>query len=600
MVTSKIVRLLGTTGINRSNKILVYNSATFTKSRIVGLLGMGEDEAKFLTLNPEPDTIDNIYEILIRHNEFLVMEDQGSGHYLFNNDNYNCISGEGFDTMIFLSDDEIIGYIVLLEAQGVSKLTTEYPYTIKRTYTVKNINIYINSEDGSVRVDQDTIRLLDNIPEDLTTIPGFITKSDIGDYDTVKNGNYSYHVNNLLKSSRTKETITDTTFAKITGDTYKLLKLDLERNIILGSEYSDFKHEQIGYYKGDPCLYVWNDNCEYSIFSLTITLDKLFGLNSRTPKPYTYPRRDQRSNMISATNIYKIPVLEENEDMSIDYFAGHYAVVKVGDLRYLFDIDLQESGDVVGKDNKGWVADSLEDTGNIISYIYQDGEWIPSGFTAEKTIKDLSLYLNPTEGVVIGCKEYEKILTNRFILDTLDPYNMPFKFSMDEWQNQNEAIKDYCGLSDTYSDIEWVILSDSVPIKKIGEWIVFENEDESTLTYRNMTKTVKFRIDEEPIVINDNVLLGRNDNTYTLYNNSGYYVSKLASNLTTLNNKTEFNRTYKLSPRTFTGTVPIEITGSFLNNFRRNVLPETLEDFKIIGALSGIIYYRIGNMINYL
>ena len=45
---------------------------------------------------------------------------------------------------------------------------------------------------------------------------------------------------------------------------------------------------------------------------------------------------------------------------------------------------------------------------------------------------------------------------------------------------------------------------------------------------------------------------------------------------------------------------PLVLQNSILSPFRRSKLPTTVEGFKIIGAIGGIIFYRINNTINYL
>ena len=70
MAVSKVTSLLGTRGLDSCNRILVYNSSTFTKKNITDNLGMSEAEAELLAKDPENDTVDNMYITLRRYNVF--------------------------------------------------------------------------------------------------------------------------------------------------------------------------------------------------------------------------------------------------------------------------------------------------------------------------------------------------------------------------------------------------------------------------------------------------------------------------------------------------------------------------------------------------
>jgi hypothetical protein len=144
-----------------------------------------------------------------------------------------------------------------------------------------------------------------------------------------------------------------------------------------------------------------------------------------------------------------------------------------------------------------------------------------------------------------------------------------------------------------------------------------------------MTKSIKLSSKENnPIIINNEVLLtwvtsgDGFSTTYTIYDEPGYYATPTYYNLkynSATGSLTDGDSRYNnyIVYRTSTSpdkiltiktksdessksSSPILIQRSFLRQFRRNVLPDTLENFKIIGSLCGIIYYRIGNVINYL
>ena len=98
----------------------------------------------------------------------------------------------------------------------------------------------------------------------------FATVKDIeGSVD--RSSNYTIHLEEFLSG---RDIFTDTTISTNfdTPGEINIYKLGIKRNLTLDSVYSSFEHHQIGYYKGDPSIYIWNDDGEYSIFSLTSSL----------------------------------------------------------------------------------------------------------------------------------------------------------------------------------------------------------------------------------------------------------------------------------------------------------------------------------------
>ena len=141
-------------------------------------------------------------------------------------------------------------------------------------------------------------------------------------------------------------------------------------------------------------------------------------------------------------------------------------------------------------------------------------------------------------------------------------------------------------------------------IKRFGDWLVFSGTD-SSYTYVNLNKAVKFSTgDEDPIVINNQILLGRTKipgvgYRYTLYDTPGCYVTPLYRSINP-NDGWELQSESKSLIIHNEGDLPSMLPTSILSAYRRNVLPETLEGFKLIGSIGGIIFYRIGNLISYL
>lgn len=637
MAVSKITSLLGTRGFDSCNKILVYNSSTFIKKNITENLGMSAEEALFLSKDPENNTIDDMYSILKRYNVFqpLLPNTTEEGLlFIFNNSRLSAITGEGFNTIIFLMNEEILGFTVFLDAIGYNTNNlSSSSYSVKRNYIVNNIIIEVLSGGNSIRVDEDTINLLNEIDRDVDRDYSdmFTTKEKVlGSFRN--SGNYNIHLKSLTHGKTEKDIFSDSTYVKLKGDAI-ISKLSLLKDIQLPTSYQDLQNSQVGYYKGDIVLYLWNDNCEYTIISLTRTLSNFFA-GSKDPFPYTTPKRDSKGAIISRSEKYKVPRLFQDKEQHISYFAGRYIIISIDDTNYVFDIERQlgeaEIEEPLGKKNTAWVVDSYMDLGTRKDWEWsEEGEWKECK-TASGPIYD-SLDLVPEEnkvpGYIVTIPDREPVFLNEFTVNQQDLSIRLQKLSETSWQRWEDAVKDMPIFTESYANVEALIMADSVLIERIGTWSVFRDDADSTWIYTSPTKSIKIGQEEnKPIIINDQCLLTYSIDgdyiTYTLYNEPGYFITPIAagrvyswtsSNNISMSAPENKNRGYtvysglynKLTLRVnsddFTkSSSPLAIQGSILSSFRRSKLPTTLEGFKIIGALGGVIFYRVNNIINYL
>lgn len=582
MVISKKTELLGTKSLSKCDGILVYNSDSFSNQKITNALGIHEDESLLLIEELTKDSVDEVSQSLLRHNEFSILPKQDDGTFTFHNGDNGALTGEGFNSVIFYYSGEILGYSVLLSPVGVLKVTggENDPYDLGRSYKVKTIHISIyGGEEDNIRVDEDVIRLICDIENIATTVGKdfsgnanyeYATKGDLKFSDL--NPNYTIHLTDAIHNKRGKNIFLDGMICDIKEqDKVDVRRLNIKKNLQLDIAYSEFNHHQFGFYKGDPCLYIWNDAGQYSIFSLTMTLGDLFG--DSNDRPYSYTVNDK----VSLSEIFQVPALSENEDIpKIKYFSGKYLVAELEGTKYLFDIDKQDG--VKDFNNRGWVK-----------------------------------YRNNDNQV--------NLLTS-FLVDQVGLTGKVIKGESGEWSwhNWKDVLSDIPGLSDTYIDSSYAIIGNSkTPTEKIGSWYVLEGED--TVTYSTYDKSITFLTNEErPFVINNRTLLaqessvtesGQTKITYTLYNEPGYYMTPKCKNMLGIESDLESRgnkyRTglktvefYTSTSLTDLASSPFEIQRSPLKGYRRGVLPETMEDFKIIGGFYGLIFYRIGNIINYL
>lgn len=640
MAASKLVELLGTQGLSESSSILVYNSNTFKDPKKISGLGITEDQAKLLSSVPNTSTINNIYSILIGMDEYSTispLEGSLGLDFVFNNNQLSIVGGEGFDTIIFLSLEQIIGYVVLVSPVGYSVKVNSSRYSLKKEYTVDTIKIHVDSS-NKIRVDEDEIDLIDEVESKDSSRDYSGESSDR--YTSVKKlsglkinaGSYDKRINSILKSSGEKNIFTDTFFSNISPEkNITCTKLNLKKNIVLPSIYDNLDNYQVGFYNGDIVLYLWSRQTpKYAIISLTKTLEDIFNDSELRyyPLVYTPARSDKKGKLISNSDVYTVPDLL-GETMEISYFAGNYVIVKDSEgISYIFDINRQSGYDT--ENNPGWVIDNYESTGQIDYYKWDgnDKDWkkITTGIPNEVHIYTRFDYIPESEKVV-GIRGSKPNYLNIFSIDRLSLSAEPLPLTTLSWQTYIEGIQEFPDISNTYVDAELLLSEGCSLVGKAGDWCIFLKPDDSSYIYSNLTKSIKVGIEEPtPIIINNQVLLTYSSKgnkwQYVLYDEPGDYITLSAAKriykwneskgVNIVTNETRDDGYYVYTPSRSSYNVlqitaggefissPMTIQASFLSYYRRNLLPKTMEGFRIIGAIGGIIYYKIGNTINYL
>ena len=525
MVNSRIKRIeiLGTRGLSKSTEMIVYNTRSFTVQDTLDSLGIKEGEAKILREQPTLETVERIAELLTDYKVFQPIVGKGD-LFLFENNKYDEISGHGFDTIIFLKKGEVLGYIALMNSEcgSIVTLPTDTLVKLRRNYTVGTVSIYLDRKENTVRVDQDTISLLNTVNlgvEDKDWSEIYL--NDVKKIKTVPS--YSSKLTSVHQSRNTRNTYTEGILFHVEDNReVTRLALRLSRNITLGEFYKPFNHYQVDYYLQEPAIYVWDDWGNYSIFSLVQKLSDVvpgFSDDSK-PLPLTVSKVG-----VSDSELYHI-------DGDIDYFSGQYLITKDGRL---FNIESQE-----------WTS------------------------------------------------------TKNFIADTGG--NITFTETL-SWPDFESAVNEYPHFSNTHANSGGLLLEGDVPYRRIGDWLVLKNS--RLVTYTNFTKTIRFKANEEkPIIINGQVLIGKDGDNLTFYRHEGYFCSKSALKIIGKEDQASYGKPYHTENDIFNISSfknYADIQRSPLGMFRKNYGPEKVEkDFNIIGSLSGIIYYKQGDIINYL
>ena len=649
MVVSKITELLGTKSLSSSDALFVYNSEAFANKAIVAALGFSEEVGKLLTEVPTTSTIDDFYVLLEATGAFetLQKEETPEGEdttssplsFIYRNDPLSVVSGYGFNTIIYLRGQQIIGFTVLLNPIGATITTKgQSYYSLSKNYTVGEVHITISTEEDKdiVSINSEQLTLFHKVESQarITKPVGFATDPT---YET-KRHNYQTKINSLLKNTTPHEIFTDSSIIRGEKGELTLSKLSVIKGIVLDERYKYLTNKQVGLYKGDIVLYLWknktigNNNTEspiiYTILSLTKSMEEISGISGLDNSPITYTSslKDLTTGKYVSKNcMCELPEFSEEDPVSrIIEFQGPFARVelKSGETR-VFDITRQGTPRYEGFPyNKGWVIKEKLFTGRIIPVSWDSNEnmWVNgNNNNSSNYYENVDLIPNTADSRI---KEYEITFLTDFILDSKGKL-----IKNTSWKSMQEAREEFPQLTNTYADLTIALgkYEGAKVVQRLGDWIKIFFPEDQTYLYTNMRTCVKIGAEEiEPIVINSSSMMTVEENedlgtvTYTLYRNSGNFITKtLAKRLYSWTETTDvvmkndyIHGTWEIieaQDLIFTiniGNVPDlpKVLGDgFLNRYRRNIVPMSLEKFHIIGAVEGLIFYeQEKNIVNLL
>ena len=556
-ISNNIIQL-GTTSIKKCTHILPYSTVTFKRGGLgLGVsLGIEGDLSiiKILSELPTITTVDLIYSKLSQLKDYstieAVIETEENNEkkvFKFDNNKVSPIQREGFNVILFLVNNQVIGYTIFPSVIASSNNYQGFNYFLNRYFFVNGVDIIINDTNKISEIEEGTNAI--TLRSDLEILVSELNCSGNENYQYVTNkeiklsptsGNYGTHV-----FSAANDIFTNCLYCNIKENQF--IKLGLNKNIYL--PLNELDKEQLGFLENDPVVYLWRDDNSYAIFSLTKKLPGIPSTNVTYPLPYTLPDEDDY------TYVHKLDGLEGE---SINYFAGRYLITTLGRV---LDVLTEEF--------------------------------------------------------------LEKENTERFFVDRLDlNKNKRLILKSNKWGSYSKVVEEIEDISNTYINIEKSIMNKSSIVGKIGDWFILEERVDSSVIYTNLNICIKLQQGEEdPIIVNNKAIIlketSENSTTYTLYDKPGYYISRAYYNYINKSNDANtysdfdsWEENYKVSNKKVTLITktsddrsvsdPIEIQRSFFSEFRRNTLPNTLDNFEIIGAFCGIIFYRIGNIVNFL
>lgn len=243
-------------------------------------------------------------------------------------------------------------------------------------------------------------------------------------------------------------------------------------------------------------------------------------------------------------------------------------------------------------------------------------------FSGRYIIVDLGNYLNY---YVIYDSENNKWINteSEFIVDPLDLNSKIIE--LPKIINYNNISRYLPGISNIYLDIKDYSSTNTISmLKKIGDWYAIRRKRDNLVIYTNMDKTIYLRSDENPIIINNKLLMihskypEENLDYYTIYTGSKntFYSEKARVILETITNETsiynpELTYSNELGIMICLGGIRDEeyknyyqnkdikivssnesIISSYFSQFRRNNLPtNSIKVPNIIGSIGGLLYY---------
>lgn len=471
-------------------------------------------------------------------------------------DQSNNIRYTGFNVIIYLNYLDIpVGYTEFNTVQGL------IPNEV-------NINInFSTSENLPEETDNVTIlnSLSDNIKEYISLtnklisddLFGYTTKEKLIQYLQNNNNACNKYTNSISDIIRDDKKIIYTNNGILSSEGFRKLQLITEMTIAEG-----FDHYQLGYFNGEIVLYSWKYVSE-EIVSRNTNRDYVeITVTSMS-------RKDKFGNYIN----YIKEGTKQLENVQIRYFSGKYASI------------------IDGAGNKCCI-NILPETDDIFTYVVADKN---------------SNHIIDLWGIRSQVIELPKPINRRNLIECI-PEVLSLKIDI---KNYRQTI-----------NLE----------KKIGEWYVFKEKrsnlsnlgNSNTLNfyiYTNLTKTVTISADydEEPIVVNNNILMlrtktkfdGKNYDYYTYFLGERDYYSEnalLAMDLVMgaesigdnkrINETTksiiysDTNSSYYESKELVVDHVGSDILESYCFDLRRCKCPDDYKVPEFIGAINGLLYYK--------
>lgn len=454
--------------LNINSKNLGYYKTTSLST--VGELESCDSIALYLTNKSENLSLNKLSNVnsldeLLPNNLYLILEKEDHGIFVYDRLNIldnPLVRGDnnlGFNTIIYINySGKPIGYTEFTYVQGIipEKLTIELKF---------NVNTDSSESRG--------INLIDNLSSTLTSgridnklktllntdkLYGLTTLDRVNkELDKAINiyPRYTKSVKELLNNSEMSSFL-DFGICSSEG----LYKLNLIKEMTIAE---DLKNHQLGYYKGEIVLYSWKEESGKYYYSL-----------------HSLSRRDKFGNPICYTNTTtgtkEIKNYLKDTIAGIRYFSGKYISVTIkssssgkGEFYAVYNIDTDD-----------WVQ-----------------------LDSENHVMDLW----GIDSRIIELPKADKLSANTFI-----------KFCPD--------------IINTFLDVKNYTYKPFEVIKKIGEWYVLNQTRQSDNTrkigyfriYTNMTKTIILSntpeyLDEDPIIINNNILALKTNAKYNISNN---------------------------------------------------------------------------------
>lgn len=521
--------------------VLIYNSQVFSRyseSLMINNRPLAERPDLLEKLSSDPSKGNIVEQVslvlqLVENQEPAFKIIPYSPQLTLDQESGNKIVSDGFNRIIYLSlDKNIIGYTKFNSTQGTSTTNlNSKSYQVKKDYRTSKISLIIDVVNNIItRRDDSALDKVDNI--DHVRLLGrnnwqYTNSSDFPNISTLSSPTYSSNLNELLSHTPVSHLLTSSGVSEIKG----LGRISTSHLSVSKQVALDSLSESAGF---KHCqVGFWKGDLAMYLWS-----DELDGVikfeamsltkrSSASDSPYMYTRPVRG---ITPSHIHELPPYYSNMDNKMGIVKKH----------------------LVGFSG---------------TYIY--------------------LYLPSQKKTVIFDIVSNRYLPGGVIANLGDPKNKVVWSDSTQIVSYTEAIRTIPHLVNIRLDIKRYLFDNFLRIvAKVGEWIILDHPSQDSYIFSNYTKTVMIRKDEyyNAHILNNDCLLVRDGGSYQLFLDPGDYTTKKLS-AAPGRVKTPYVLDIGVNDS------PMLIQKTFLSYFRRNALPRSMRDFKIIAAYGGIIFY---------
>lgn len=557
--------ILGTLGnVKDCLRIVLFNKKFLSTSKTTRITLYNLEEVYSYIQKPNISTNKSIYVSLQRETSKDYFKYKGND--------------DGFDIIIYIDNatELPIGYTEFSSVQGLD-ISVDIDLEFSGNYeTSENLKIVNSLSTATLTPLSERNIIGENLKDYISSTKAieWIEKNSRGT-------GYTSHLEESLVNY-SNIALTSGIIKKVTNEP-QVVRLNINKDDGFIDSKNNYNHYSFGYLNGDTVIYLWNDNNEYNIISLTKT--NRFGHSVIYTKSNT-----NTNNVISLANSSSIKIL---------YGAGKYFVCEVTSngkkKNRVFDIT-----------DKSWISESITgenffiDPLDLSSKIYR----FPSGILTKEIL------VNRIPSIKDTYEDISTFITSESLYPSI--VRKVGNWYIFRYKREKSYVYIFFGIYSTvfmteedYKNI--IILNDTTLILNEDSGYILYAEPEDEIVRRLYTERYKYLTSKESTRQLEETVINYSIKQKT-YNKESNKFSVIYNSA-----KIPMFNYYRDDELVYTGAdYFLEYEGrvapkseyllnTFLNNFRKNRYPESISGIpEIIGAINGILFYKDKNNLNYL